>query len=291
MERLTSGSVCSGIGGLDLAAALAGFDIRFHIEVDEWRRKVLAKHAAKYWPNAVTFSDIQTVAIEELPKVDVLFGGFPCQDVSLAGRRAGVEEGTRSGLWFHFRRLIGGLRPRAVVVENVPGLLTLGGSAVVADLARMGYVGRAGVISANDATSPQLRERVFIVAYARQDGRVRGRIVPNGAESAAGREASQWAQHSVTSQGHCKNRLGRSRRHDARKSQSRLGRTAHGLPARLDGFVGFPAPPGKYQHPYEPTRTSVGRSPFRENRTEALGDVVVPWQAYPIFYYLYEVLS
>lgn len=169
---LTAGSLFSGaIDGLGIAASLAGFDIRFHVEYDDWRRKVLAKHVG-LWPHSVSFKDITEVTAKDLPvraeapRVDVLFGGFPCQDVSHAGNRAGLEEGTRSGLWGDYRRLIGDLRPRAVVVENVTGLLTLGGTTVLADLAALGYVGRVGVISAADAGAPHQRDRVWIVAYA-----------------------------------------------------------------------------------------------------------------------------
>jgi DNA (cytosine-5)-methyltransferase 1 len=175
MIPLTGGSLFSGaIDGLGIAASLAGFDIRFHVEYDDWRRKVLAKHAY-LWPHSVSFKDITEVTAEDLPvrtqapRVDVLFGGFPCQDVSTAGNRAGLAEGTRSGLWGEYRRLISDLRPRAVVVENVTGLLTLGGSTVLADLAALGYVGRVGVISASDAGAPHQRDRVWIVAHAQHN--------------------------------------------------------------------------------------------------------------------------
>lgn len=327
---LTGGSVFSGaIDGLGLAASLAGFDILFHVEYDDWRRKVLEKHASKYWPNSQQFKDLETLETAALPRPDVLFGGFPCQDVSLAGNRAGLGEGTRSGLWFHFRRLIGDLRPRAVVVENVPGLLTLGGSTVVADLAALGYVGRWGVISAADAGAPHLRERVFIVAYAvekRQPG-----AQPRPGQSADPQEwrdplyqsANDEQRHNHSDQAvaggsihgtladadgeGCERQADeseiprpvRQRRHpDGRPAQvgrgnadeSRLGRNADGTAVRLD-FPGYPAYQNQAQHSYEPARVIPPRtSPDRTRRVEAIGDAVCVWQAYPIFYYLYEEL-
>jgi DNA (cytosine-5)-methyltransferase 1 len=163
--KLTAGSLFSGIGGIDLAFSLAGFDILFQVEIDEYCRKVLTKHVPEYWPNATQFADIRDVSGNGLPQVTALFGGFPCQDVSHAGQRAGIAEGTRSGLWFEFARIIGELRPRLVLLENVPGLLTRDGTIVIADLAKMGYVGHWGVISAADIGAPHKRERVFIVAY------------------------------------------------------------------------------------------------------------------------------
>jgi len=331
---LTAGSLFSGaVDGMGIAASLAGFNILFHVEFDDWRRRVLEKHAPKYWPNAQQFKDIETLETAALPRPDVLFGGFPCQDVSLAGDRAGLGEGTRSGLWFHFRRLVGDLRPRAVVVENTPGLLSLGGSSVIGDLAALGYVGRWGIISAADACAPHLRERVFIVAYAlenRQPGAqsqprqgtdpqerrdplcqsahhqqrdnnadtaVAGRAVCGKNETLAdadGKGCERPPQHPEES------RPVRQRRHpDGRTAQigrthaheSRLGRNAYGAAARLD-FPGYPAYQNQAQHTYEPSRVVPPRtSPDRPRRVEAIGDAVCVWQAYPIFYYLAEVLS
>lgn len=329
---LTGASVCSGaIDGLGLAASLAGFDILFHVEFDDWRRKVLEKHAPQYWPNSQQFKDLETLETAALPRPDVLFGGFPCQDVSLAGKRAGLGKGTRSGLWFHFRRLIGDLRPRAVVVENVPGLLSLGGSTVVADLAALGYVGRWGIISAADACAPHLRERVFIVAHAVENRQPGARPQPGqGAGSQKRRDPLHQSQYhrngqhnpdtlvagravhgtlAVTNEGRhaespdiptgARSRQ-RGRHADGRAAktpqrmadESRLGRNAHGAAARLDGFAGWPAYQNQARHSYEPSRVIPPRtSPDRTRRVEAIGDAVVWLQAFPIFYYLHEVLS
>lgn len=192
---LTCGSLFSGgIDGLAIAFSLAGFEIAFHVEIDEFNRRLLKKHAS-LWPHSELFADIRHVGKHNLRRVDVLCGGFPCQDVSYAGNRAGMGEGTRSGLWSEFRRVIGEIQPRIVVIENVQGLLTPIRQQkravaaddpttatiraayrtkttpapileVIAELAEMGYMGRWGVVSAADAGAPHQRNRVFMVAYA-----------------------------------------------------------------------------------------------------------------------------
>lgn len=161
-----AGSLFSGIGGLDLAFSLANFDILFQVEIDAFCRKVLAKHASKYWCNATQFTDVRTVGRRNLPEVEVLFGGFPCQSISIAGPQQGIREGTASGLWFEFRRIIGELRPRIVFLENVPNITHRDGTVVIADLTALGYDCRWGIISAADAGAPHKRERWFCVAVS-----------------------------------------------------------------------------------------------------------------------------
>jgi DNA (cytosine-5)-methyltransferase 1 len=169
MSVLTAGSLFSGIGGIDVAFATAGFDIRFQVEIDPFCRKVLAKHAPRYWPNAAQHVDVCRVGRAELGSVDVLFGGFPCQDISVAGNGAGLE-GERSGLWYEFRRLIGDLRPRIVFVENVPAITSRGGTTVIAHLTALGYDARWGIVGAADAGAPHQRDRWFCMAHAQHDG-------------------------------------------------------------------------------------------------------------------------
>lgn len=161
----TVGSMFSGIGGIDLAFSRAGFDVRWQIEIEPFCQAVLRKHAAQYWPNAEIFSDVKTTTPDQLCTVDVMAGGFPCQDVSQAGQRKGIAKGTRSGLWLEFARLIGSLRPRIVLLENVPGILSKDGVRVIADLASMGYDAQWGVIPASAVGAPHERKRFFCVAY------------------------------------------------------------------------------------------------------------------------------
>ena len=158
---MTFGSLFSGIGGIDLGLERAGMTCAWQVEIDPWCRQVLTKH----WPNVRRYEDVSAVGGDTLEPVELIAGGFPCQDVSVAGQRAGIQDGTRSGLWSEFHRIICELRPRYVFVENVPGLLTNGMGRVLGDLADIGYDAEWEVLSAADVGAPQLRKRVFIVAH------------------------------------------------------------------------------------------------------------------------------
>jgi len=154
------GSLFAGIGGFDLGLSWAGYDIAWQVEQDEWCRKVLAKH----WPDVARFTDVCDCGLHNLEPVDVICGGFPCQDISLAGRQAGLD-GERSSLWWEMRRIVGELRPPYVIVENVPNLFIRGFDRVLGSLSEIGYDAEWGVISANDVGAPHLRQRLWIVAY------------------------------------------------------------------------------------------------------------------------------
>lgn len=157
MYRLIS--LFAGIGGIDLAFERAGFKTVAQVERDPFCLAVLAKH----WPDVPRIEDVKDAGRHNLPSVDVLAGGFPCQPVSVAGKRRGTQD--ERWLWPEFARLIGELRPRIAFMENVPGLLTAGGTTVLADLAALGYDAEWGVIPASAAGAPHRRERWFCVAY------------------------------------------------------------------------------------------------------------------------------
>lgn len=187
MSALKIGSLFSGIGGLDLAVeAFFGAETAWHCEWDEEPSKVLAAR----WPGVPNYRDVRTVDWAAVEPVDIMCGGFPCQDVSLAGRRAGMKEGTRSGLWSEFARAIDIVRPSVVVIENVRGLLSAdAGSnvepcpwcmgdgadeyhlraldAVVADLSDLGFDAEWTGLRAADVGAPHGRFRFFLLAYAR----------------------------------------------------------------------------------------------------------------------------
>jgi DNA (cytosine-5)-methyltransferase 1 len=154
---LTFGSLFSGIGGLDLGFEQAGLVCKWQVEIDPFATKVLQKH----WPEIPKHGDIRTF---EPTAVDVVCGGFPCQDISNAGRRAGIE-GERSGLWSEYIRVVREIRPRFVVVENVGALLVRGIGRVLGDLAESGYDAEWDVLRASRFGAAHRRERVFIVAY------------------------------------------------------------------------------------------------------------------------------
>jgi DNA (cytosine-5)-methyltransferase 1 len=153
----------SGIGGFSLGLERAGMRTVAFCEQDEGKRAILAKH----WPKVPCFPDVETLrGIEVGERVDVICGGFPCQDLSVAGRRAGLA-GKRSGLWAHYARLVSELRPRFVIVENVPGLLVRGMGTVLGDLAEIGYDAEWDCIPAAAVGAPHLRARIWILAYPR----------------------------------------------------------------------------------------------------------------------------
>ena len=197
------GSLFSGFGGLDMAVqSVIGGTVAWHVEFDDAPSRILAHH----WPDVPNYGDITAVDWSQVEPVDVLTGGFPCQDVSLAGARAGLTDGTRSGLWSEFAKAISVLRPQLVVIENVRGLLSAKtieetdetdsdmepgkGSVgepqwgnrpvlnafgrVLGDLAVLGYDAQWVGVRAADAGAPHGRFRVFIVAHPQHDGDVAG---------------------------------------------------------------------------------------------------------------------
>lgn len=194
MSTLKVGSLFSGIGGLDIAVeSFFGAETVWHCEFDAEPSKVLAAR----WPGVPNFGDVTAVDWATVEPVDILCGGFPCQDLSLAGRRAGMRPGTRSGLWADFKTAIAALKPSVVVIENVRGLLS--GCAeseadsemgqcprcaddssgvrhapnlralgrVLGDLAGLGFDAEWGSLLASDVGAPHGRFRVFVLAYAR----------------------------------------------------------------------------------------------------------------------------
>jgi DNA (cytosine-5)-methyltransferase 1 len=152
------GSLFSGIGGLDLGLERAGFEIAWMCEINPYAREVLAQH----WQDITIHKDITKLMDPE--PVDVLVGGFPCQDISNSGKRAGID-GEKSGLWKEYARLIGLLRPRYVVVENVGALTRRGLDRVLGDLAKMRYDAEWISLRASDFCAPHQRERLFLVSY------------------------------------------------------------------------------------------------------------------------------
>ncbi|MFN3075873.1 MAG: DNA cytosine methyltransferase [Alphaproteobacteria bacterium] len=154
----------SGIGGFSFGLERAGFRTAAFCEISPFCRRVLAKH----WPEVPIYDDIRALTADRLANngiiVDVICGGFPCQDISVAGRRAGID-GRRSGLWREYARLVDELRPSVILVENVPGLLTDGLGRVLGDLAALGYDAEWHCIPAAAIGAPHIRDRVWIVAY------------------------------------------------------------------------------------------------------------------------------
>ncbi len=159
----------SGIGGFSLGLERAGMRTVAFCEIEPYARRVLAKH----WPAVPCYDDVRTLTADRLRSdgisVDVICGGFPCQDISSAGLKVGIT-GKRSGLWGEYARLVLELRPRFVIVENVSALLARGLDRVLGDLAAIGYDAEWYCISAANVGAPHSRERVWIIAYPNGNG-------------------------------------------------------------------------------------------------------------------------
>lgn len=155
------GSLFSGIGGMDLGLERAGMECAWQVEIDEFCRKVLTKH----WPNVPKFNDVRECGKHNLEPVDLIAGGFPCQDISVGNQAGQGLEGERSGLWSEMFRIISELRPGFALVENVANLFNRGIERVLGNLAGIGYDAEWQVIPASAVGAPHTRSRVFIVAY------------------------------------------------------------------------------------------------------------------------------
>jgi DNA (cytosine-5)-methyltransferase 1 len=278
---LTVGSLFSGIGGFDLGLERAGMRVIWQSEIDPYASAVLRKH----WPTVPNLGDVRGITAASVADAtgcgplesvdtdqrgtgmgkvestrdssgptDLICGGFPCQDISNAGKRAGID-GERSGLWSEFARIIGELRPRYVIVENVAALLGRGIERVLGDLAALGFDAEWHCIPASAVGAPHRRDRVWIVAYAVSNGCERfsgGRDIGRAAVNDSWREITGTsvagnvsdADRSRTASGRDDSRVGRyweslsgrTWRDDVSwwGAEPDLGRVAHGIPRRVD---------------------------------------------------------
>jgi len=158
-ESLTVLDLFSGIGTISIGLEAAGFVTGAFCEADASARAVLHKH----WPDTPIHEDVRTLHIEP-GEFDLLCGGFPCQDISQAGRRVGLS-GKRSGLWFEFERLIGEGRPKAVLIENVTALRRRGLGTILRALLALRYDAEWHCIPGSYVGSPDIRDRLWVIAY------------------------------------------------------------------------------------------------------------------------------
>ena len=279
-RSLTIGSLFAGIGGLELGLEWAGLGPTvWQVEQDPFCQRVLAKH----WPDAERFDDVRTVGALNLGPVDLVCGGFPCQDLSYAGKGAGLA-GTRSGLWTEYARIVGELLPRFVVVENVAALAARGLATVLGDLAALGYDAVWLPVRAADVGAPHRRERLFIVAYADRSRQLQSEGCQHGKRGWLGDRNQDLAdadgQHDDRGRlgpGFLSERRPKATRLQGRRSQSGMGREHAGFSAWLDR--GFPAGPSEVAKAWEAPRT-IKACPDRPARLKALGNAVVPQVAY-----------
>lgn len=261
----------SGIGGFSLGLERAGMRTVAFCEIDPHARKVLNKH----WPDVPVFTDVSTLSKDDLnEQIDVIAGGFPCQDISTAGLGAGLS-GSRSGLWFQFHRLIKEIQPRYAIIENVSALRSRGLDQVLWSLSEIGYDAEWHCIPAAAVGAPHRRDRIWIVAYPRHKGvlqrgqyvdgsekstvlrgvcgdvlsrREQGEVLANADEQ--GLQRSEWSGSSSTQ----------------RKSGGHVTERGGAIPISIGGVW--------------PTEPSVGRVangvPNRSHRLKQLGNAVVP---------------
>lgn len=247
-------SLFSGIGGGDLAAEWAGIEPVAFCEQDLFCQKILKKH----WPDVPIFDDVRDIRGDQFGDIDIVYGGFPCQDVSVVGKRAGFVDSdgevTRSGLWAEMHRIIREAEPRWVVAENVRGLLSIpsadgrkggGFGVVLRDLDELGYNVGWCVYGASEIGAMHQRERVFIIAHSTSKRR---------ASVAKEQKNGRSYQHieGSTAWGYDKGYLPFNRERLLSYASSGIVRNDDGLPDALD-------------------------------RIRALGNAIVPQQAYPIF--------
>ena len=285
-SELTYGSLFSGIGGIDLGMDIAGFDCAWQVEVDDYCRQVLETH----WPGVPKYGDIYEVKGSELESVDIICGGFPCQPVSQAGKRVGVDD--ERWLWDEFYRLICEVRPRWVVAENVPGLLSANSgrafAGVLRDLAKGGYdavwdmfpAGGSGGVGALHK-----RQRIFIIAKLAESKSKRHGRRDSEERRIEGRELQQKKQE--RSEMGCQVK-GRSRTHGdvSNTDQERLQRMVKGSQksARQIKQIGFCDRTSRWKGwDIEPDVGRVANGvPNRVDRLKALGNAVVPQVAYKV---------
>jgi len=207
----------SGIGGFALAARWAGIETVGFCEVEEFPRKVLQKN----FPGVPIHHDIRELSGEEYAGIDIITGGFPCQDISRAGKQAGIN-GERSGLFFEMLRVINEARPSYVLAENVGNLRSNGLARVLQELAQIGYDAEWHSIPAHAVGSSQVRDRVWIVAYPLQQGQARRRPGWFG--------RWQSSQGQIGSNGRC----GNEKKDVQLWPEPELGRVANGIPGAVD---------------------------------------------------------
>ena len=306
---LTHLSLFSGIGGLDLAAEMAGFTTVGQCEWADYPTKILEKH----WPNVPRWRDIRTLTKESfyertgLRTVDVLSGGFPCQPFSVAGKQRGTDDDRY--LWPEMLRVIHEIRPAWVLGENVPGIIHLALDTVLSDLESIGYSAQTFVVPACGVDAPHKRERVCIVAYALDRG---GTMFGNGQLQDASENGGEGADL----------RGGEATVFSGERRENKSGPTgmADGLRAGIYGTV-TDANSEPVQRRGEQTLywggvlpESVARAsgmhsawdnwpnepgicrvvdgiPHRMDRIKCLGNAVVPQQFYPFFEMIAEEIK
>ena len=298
---MTHLSLFSGIGGLDLAAEMAGFETVGQCEWADYQTKILEQH----WPDVPRWRDIRTLTKESfyertgLRTVDVISGGFPCQPFSLAGKREGKDDDRY--LWPEMLRVIRELRPTWVLGENVPGIVNLALDQVLSDLEDEGYAAQSFIIPACGVDAPHKRERVAILAYsinrgsalwgdwklpdAETNGRERDDNGIGTQTAFTGKRREDESGTSGVADGVSEGVYGTASDADTERLQGRSG-------LQICGGGVLQAPPSRTDRIHSawdnwPSEPSICRVvdgvPNRVDRIKALGNAVVPQQFYIFF--------
>lgn len=224
MSKLKVLELFAGIGGFSLGLEkTGGFETVAFCEIDKTCQKVLNKH----WPDITVFKDVSKIwqdgrSLRDLEKtcfknIDVITGGFPCQDISVAGKGEGLD-GKRSGLWFEYKRLIQEIKPKYAIIENVANLRSKGLATVLKDLGEIGYDVEWNIISARSIGGIHLRERVFLITHS-NNFRLRSTFTSK-------EEKQKWWTETTSSQ--------RDLLQQARAFEPRVCRSDAGFPSRVD---------------------------------------------------------
>ncbi|MGB9592295.1 MAG: DNA cytosine methyltransferase [Candidatus Kryptoniota bacterium] len=226
---LSHGSLFSGIGGFDLAAKWMGWKNIFQVEKDKWCRKVLAKN----FPETKRFEDIKDFNGHEYHnRIDVISGGFPCQPFSVAGKRKGKDDNRY--LWEEMLRVVTTIKPTYVVCENVIGIISLALDQVLSDLEANGYTTESFVIPACAKNAWHVRDRVWVVAYAKLSGFFERdqneRFSPNSYNIGCEEQRKSITEESEVTSTKCSNWW---------ETEPELGRVVDGLPYRVDRLKGL----------------------------------------------------
>lgn len=321
MTALTHLSLCTGIGGIDLAAEWAGFHTVGQCEIEDFQTRVLEKH----WPNVRRWRDIHDVTVESvraagIERIDMLSAGYPCQPFSNAGKRGGATDDRH--LWPQVFRVVQETKPRWCLFENVDGHVSLGLGDVLSDLETGGYTTIPPVvIPACAVNAPHQRYRIFIVAYANSvrwdsggnhwaerhvhshpqwdtaqalpnrkqcefESRENGEIVAYPSSERIKRERTSRFEVMDARDGERASEIVRDGTEQRRSTFTGVDRSFDGIPNWVDGCNRWPAPYGQPQYEWEPPRVAV-RTKYQAARVGSLGNAVVPQQVYPILQAIY----
>lgn len=215
------GSLFSGIGGFDLAARWMGWRTAWFSEINPYSNAVLKKH----WPDVPNYGDITQIDPTQLEPIDILVGGFPCQDISVAGRGAGLG-GHKSILWWEYFRFIKAIRPKYAVIENSPRLRSLGLDKILQALYEIGYDAEWHCITASHVGGKQKRDRLWVVAYPH--GESFEHLLDRSRKEGSGEITSSRSLDALEQDSR---EIATGRRWQAEPSMARV---AYGIPNRVD---------------------------------------------------------